>query len=113
MHICVGAVLYTKLERLFIRKLADDLRPKCAHAHPDQCLEISLLGLFSYDRLSILPPEKGWILPPDSYLSKLVDALRVEVDRRADSASASSCTLVISSSVSCVSVCEGAVAGAG
>ena len=44
-------------------KLADDLRPKCEHAHPDQRLEISLLGLFSYDRFSIVPPEKGWILP--------------------------------------------------
>ena len=53
-------------------KLADDLRPKCEHAHPDQRLEISLLGLFSYDRFSIVPPEKGWILPLPSYLSKLV-----------------------------------------
>ena len=51
-------------------KLADDLRPKCEHAHPDQRLEISLLGLFSYDRFSIVPPEKGWILPVGSYLSK-------------------------------------------
>ena len=53
-------------------KLADDLRPKCEHAHPDQRLEISLLGLFSYDRFSIVPPEKGWILPVGSYLSKPV-----------------------------------------
>ena len=53
-------------------KLADDLRPKCEHAHPDQRLEISLLGLFSYDRFSIVLPEKGWILPLPSYLSKLV-----------------------------------------
>ena len=43
---CVEAVLFrlTKLERLFMGKLADDLRPKCEHAHPDQRLEISLLG---------------------------------------------------------------------
>ena len=53
-------------------KLADDLRPKCEHAHPDQRLEISLLGLFSYDRFSIVLREKGWILPLPSYLSKLV-----------------------------------------
>ena len=69
---CVGSVLFPKLERLFMGKLADDLRPKCEHAHPDQRLEISLLGLFSYDRFSIVPPEKGWILPLESYLSKLV-----------------------------------------
>ena len=72
---CVGAVLFPKLERLFMGKLADDLRPKCEHAHPDQRLEISLLGLFSYDRFSIVPPEKGWILPLPSYLSKLVRVL--------------------------------------
>ena len=53
-------------------KLADDLRPKCEHAHPDQRLEISLLGLFSYDRFSIVLREKGWILPLESYLSKPV-----------------------------------------
>ena len=69
---CVAAVLFPKLERLFMGKLADDLRPKSEHAHPDQRLEISLLGLFSYDRFSIVPPEKGWILPLLSYLSKLV-----------------------------------------
>ena len=69
---CVGAVLFPKLERLFMGKLADDLRPKCEHAHPDQRLEISLLGLFSYDRFSTVLPEKGWILPLPSYLSKPV-----------------------------------------
>ena len=56
-------------------KLADDLRPKSEHAHPDQRLEISLLGLFSYDRFSIVPREKGWILPLPSYLSKPVHVL--------------------------------------
>ena len=76
---CVGAVLFPKLERLFMGKLADDLRPKCEHAHPDQRLEISLLGLFSYDRFSIVPPEKGWILPLPSYLSKLVGAANCAV----------------------------------
>ena len=52
-------------------KLAD-FRPKPTRAHPDQRLEISLLVLFSYDRFSIVPPEKGWILPLESYLSKPV-----------------------------------------
>ena len=51
-------------------KLADDFRSKLTRAHPDQRPEISLLGLFSYDRFSIVPPEKGWILPVGSYLSK-------------------------------------------
>ena len=76
---CVAAVLFPKLERLFMGKLADDLRPKCEHAHPDQRLEISLLGLFSYDRFSIVPPEKGWILPLESYLSKLVPGTNVRL----------------------------------
>ena len=53
-------------------KLADDFRSIWSHAHPDQHLEISLLDLFSYDRLSTVPPEKGWILPLESYPSKLV-----------------------------------------
>ena len=53
-------------------KLADDFRSKWTYAHPDQRPEISLLGLFSYDRFSIVPPEKGWILPLESYPSKLV-----------------------------------------
>ena len=53
-------------------KLADELRPKREHAHPDQRPEIRLLGLFSYDKLSTVAREKGWILPLGSYLSKLV-----------------------------------------
>ena len=53
-------------------KLADDLQSILASAHPDQRPEISLLGLFSYDRFSIVPPEKGWILPLESYPDKLV-----------------------------------------
>ena len=58
-------------------KLADDFRSKLTHAHPDQRPEISLLGLFSYDRFSIVPPEKGWILPLESYPDKLVRPLHV------------------------------------
>ena len=49
-----------------------NFQPKLTIAYPDQRLEISLLGLFSYDRFSIVLPEKGWILPLPSYLSKLV-----------------------------------------
>ena len=53
-------------------KLADEHRPKSEHAHRDQRPEISLLGLFSYDKLSTVAREKGWILPLESYLSKPV-----------------------------------------
>ena len=53
-------------------KLADDFRSKWTHAHPDERLEISLLSLFSYDRFSTVPPEKGWILPLESYPDKPV-----------------------------------------
>ena len=53
-------------------KLADELLVKRDRAHRDVRPEISLLGLFSYDKLSTVAREKGWILPPDSYLSKLV-----------------------------------------
>ena len=53
-------------------KLADDFRSKLTRAHPDQRPEISLLGLFSYDRFSIVPREKGWILPLESYPDKPV-----------------------------------------
>ena len=42
-----------------MRKLADDVRPKSEPAHPDQRPEISLLDLFSDDRLSIVALEKG------------------------------------------------------
>ena len=41
-------------------------------AYPDQRPEISHLPLFSYDRLSKGLPEKGWVWPPESYLSKPV-----------------------------------------
>ena len=53
-------------------KLADELLVKRDRAHRDVRPEISLLGLFSYDRFSIVLPEKGWILPLGSYLSKPV-----------------------------------------
>ena len=33
-------------------KIADEVRPNSEHAHRDQRPEISLLGLFSYDKLS-------------------------------------------------------------
>eukprot|EP00966_Prymnesium_polylepis_P030628 713062-Prymnesium_polylepis.1 len=46
-------------------------------AHPDERLEKTRLPLFSYDRLSIILPEKGWILPPKSYLSKPVSVVCV------------------------------------
>ena len=53
-------------------KIADEVRPNSEPAHRDQRPEISLLGLFSYDRLSTVAREKGWILPVGSYLSKPV-----------------------------------------
>ena len=55
-------------------KLADELLVKRDRAHRDVRPEISLLGLFSYYKLSTVAREKGWILPPDSYLSKLVQS---------------------------------------
>ena len=58
-------------------KLADDLQLTLASAHPDQRPEISLLGLFSYDRFSIVPREKGWILPLESYPDKLVGKVKI------------------------------------
>ena len=52
--------------------MADDVRSKRVYAYRDQRPDVSLLGLFSYDRFSAVLPEKGWILPLDSSLSKLV-----------------------------------------
>jgi len=42
-------------------KLADDLLEERSRAYPDQRPEISLLALFSYDKLSTVAREKGWI----------------------------------------------------
>ena len=52
--------------------MADDVRSKRVHAYRDRRPDVSLLGLFSYDRFSAVLPEKGWIIPLDSSLSKLV-----------------------------------------
>ena len=42
-------------------KLTEAIATKRTPAYPDQRLEISLLALFSYDRFSIVLPEKGWL----------------------------------------------------
>ena len=74
MPVLVGGVRDAKLVGLRNLKMTDDVRSKSERAHPDQRLEISLLGLFSYDKLSTVAREKGSILPPESYLSKLLVA---------------------------------------
>ena len=52
-----------------------------ARADKPKSAYILLIGpIYSYDTLSTVPPERGWILPLASYLSKPVDrALRVSV----------------------------------
>ena len=71
-----AAVLCTKLGSPKLGKMADDVRSKRVHAYRDRRPDVSLLGLFSYDRFSAVLPEKGWILPLDSSLSKLVPPRR-------------------------------------
>ena len=50
--ICVGGVRDAKLDDVLVKQLADDIERRRASAHRDQRLEISLLALFSYDKLS-------------------------------------------------------------
>ena len=52
-----------KLGGPFVEKMTDDSKSSWDLAYRDQRPEISLLGLFSYDRFSIVLREKGWILP--------------------------------------------------
>ena len=48
---CDGGVRDPKLDDAFTDKLADDVLREPSAAHRDQRPEISLLALFSYDRL--------------------------------------------------------------
>ena len=68
----MGAVLDPELNSPKHEKMTDDVLSKPIHAHRDVRPELSLLDLFSYDRLSTAAPEKGWILPLPFYLSKPV-----------------------------------------
>ena len=56
-----GDVREGKLNDLFTDKLADDVSSERTIAHRDQRPEISLLNLFSYDRLCTPAREKGWV----------------------------------------------------
>ena len=62
---CDGHVRDHKLDDAFTDKLADDVLREPAAAHRDQRLEISLLALFTYDKLCTPLREKrggcdGW-----------------------------------------------------
>ena len=59
--VCVGSVRDAKLDDAMMKQLTDDFDTEPPLAHRDQRPEISLLALFSYDRLSIVLPEKGWM----------------------------------------------------
>ena len=61
MEKCVGAGRGAKLDDAMMKQLTDDLGTKPDQAHRDQRPEISLLPLFSYDKLSTVLREKGWI----------------------------------------------------
>ena len=57
----VGGQHGAELDDAMMKQLTDDEATGPPSAHRDQRREISLLAIFSYDRLSIVLPEKGWI----------------------------------------------------
>jgi hypothetical protein len=52
MPVLVGGVRDAKLDDALMKQLAEHIERRPASAHRDQRLEISLLALFSYDKLS-------------------------------------------------------------
>ena len=50
-----------ELDDAMMKQLTDEFLRTPNQAHRDQRIEISLLALFSYDRLSIVLREKGWM----------------------------------------------------
>ena len=61
MGSCDGALHDAKLDVTVNEKIADETTTERPPAHRDQRPEISLLALFSYDKLSTVAREKGWI----------------------------------------------------
>ena len=61
MTVYVGGVRDAKLDDASMKQLTDDFATGWYTFHLDQRTEISLLALFSYDKLSTVAREKGWI----------------------------------------------------